>query len=500
MPGRVDRLLTFVVAAVGLGALASVALVEAVHIADKFQVTHVSGAWMALAKYANAGTLYPPLYDGHAYGGTRYMPLEILINAGAAHATGEYLVSAKLVAYGLLAALLALLYVLLRRDFELPTPLAAAAVATVAVANALSFSASSIGADTLAATLQLLAVTLASRSHTRRAAIAAALLCALAFFSKVSAVWAPAAIVLWLARRDRRLLLWFASALLIQLALGLTAFQLATGGRFFANVFGLGAGTLLPLQQAVHDVPRKCFIFLRDSGLAITLVFPFALFGVIVASLRRRLSLYHLSLIGSFLILLFVLTDRGTAYNQFIDVEVLSVVVAADLIRGTSRRTVQLFSLRGAFGIALTLGIGMGLAANIQTEVEGALNEAAGRPHPTYPTNPVGAYVSRKDRLLSQDPYIPVSLGELPVVLDAYMFRRIALEHPLWADQLVRRLDAREFDKVVMFRHVGADGALDPSDPYWTTNHFGPSVVAAIVRNYRPFREIHGYWIYVRHG
>jgi hypothetical protein len=84
------------------------------------------------------------------------------------------------------------------------------------------------------------------------------------------------------------------------------------------------------------------------------------------------------------------------------------------------------------------------------------------------------------------------------VVLDAYMFRQITLEHPRWADQMVRRLDAGQFDKIVMFRHVGTHGELDSADSYWRTNHFGPAVVAAIVRNYRPLANANGYWIYAR--
>jgi hypothetical protein len=35
-----------------------------------------------LAKYANVGVLYPPLFDGQHYGGRRWMPLPILLNAG----------------------------------------------------------------------------------------------------------------------------------------------------------------------------------------------------------------------------------------------------------------------------------------------------------------------------------------------------------------------------------------------------------------------------------
>jgi hypothetical protein len=483
---------------VGVGALVSVALIEAVHVGDTYQVTHVSGAWMALAKYADQGTLYPPLYDGHAYGGTRYMPLQILINAAASHATGEYLVSAKLVAYGLMALLLAVLFTVLTRHFELPTPLALASVAAVLVANALRFSATSIGADTLAVTLQLGAVVLIYSSRTRLITTTAALLCVLAFLSKVTAVWAPVAIMIWLASRDRRRLAEFAVSFLLPLGLSLGLLEAVTGGRFFANVFGLGTATLLPFQEAVVEAPKKFFLFLDASGPAISVIFPFALLGLGLAVAQRRVSVYHLSFGASFLVLLFVLTDRGAAYNQFIDVEVLSILVAADLVRQSALRTRGMSILGSAFAVALSWGIGLSFVVNLNGEFKDALRTVVGRTHAAYPTSPVEGYVSRNDRLLSQDPYVPVSLDALPVVLDAYMFRQITLDHPRWADQMARRLDARQFDKIVMFRHVGTHGELEPADPYWKTNHFGPAVVAAIVRNYRPLAKANGYWIYGR--
>lgn len=482
---------------VGVGAIACVALIEVVHIADKYQVTHVSGTWMALAKYVNEGTLYPPLYNGHDWGGTRYMPLQILINAAAADLTGEYLVSAKLVAYVLLTLLLLIIFAILKRHFDLPSAVAVAAVAALLVANVGAYSATSIGADTLAATLQVLAVALVYRTTTRLATVSAALLCVLAFLTKVTAVWAVVAIVVWLAARDRRRLGLFAVSLLLPLAISLGLLGLATDGRLFTNVFGLGGGTLLPFREAVVTAPRKFLQFLNASGPAISMIFPFALLGLGVAVRRRRVGLYHFSFAASFLILLFVLTDRGTAYNQFIDVEVLSVLVIADFVRHSAGREDKLSVIGAVFAVTITWAIVMSFAVDVGGPLKDTLRAVTARKHAEYPIHPVSAFVSSTDRLLSQDPYIPVSMGELPVVLDAYMFRRVTLAHPAWRDHLIERLDAQEFDKVVMFRHVGPHGELDPSDPYWRTNHFGPAVVAAIVRNYRTLGEANAYWIYV---
>ena len=56
----------------------------AAHANDRFEVGWVQGTRMALARYANDGTLFPPLYDGMNFGGTRFMPLPVLLHAGIA--------------------------------------------------------------------------------------------------------------------------------------------------------------------------------------------------------------------------------------------------------------------------------------------------------------------------------------------------------------------------------------------------------------------------------
>src|SRR5678815_4893995 len=54
------------------------------HARDRYFLNHVSGIRMALARSVDAGVLSPPLYGGSNYGGTRIMPLSILLHASAA--------------------------------------------------------------------------------------------------------------------------------------------------------------------------------------------------------------------------------------------------------------------------------------------------------------------------------------------------------------------------------------------------------------------------------
>ena len=54
---------------VGAAGIAGWLFLALVHIGDRYKVGHVQGNWMALAQYANEGTLYPPLSDGVRFGG-----------------------------------------------------------------------------------------------------------------------------------------------------------------------------------------------------------------------------------------------------------------------------------------------------------------------------------------------------------------------------------------------------------------------------------------------
>ncbi|HZB02254.1 MAG TPA: hypothetical protein VE800_09125, partial [Actinomycetota bacterium] len=89
-------------------------LLAVAHVDDRFMVDHVSGVRIALARYANDGTLYPELYRDGFYGGTRFMPLPIVVHAASARLTGEYLVAGKLLGYLTTAGVVAMTFLILR--------------------------------------------------------------------------------------------------------------------------------------------------------------------------------------------------------------------------------------------------------------------------------------------------------------------------------------------------------------------------------------------------
>ena len=239
----VSRLTDVFLASLGAIVVSSTAIVAIAHVDDRFEVSHVSGTWMALAQYATERVLYPPLFDGSHFGGTRYMPLGIVLNAGASRVSGEYLVSGKVISYAGAIALFALTFALTRR-ISRSWPLSLALVGTILVTGAGSSAVHAMRGDTLPATLQLGAIALVLTYSTPAIALAG-VLCALAFMAKFSALWALAAITLWLfIQRRPRLLALFLGTSIVATASLVLAFDAVSDGRMTDNVYTLAfAGT-----------------------------------------------------------------------------------------------------------------------------------------------------------------------------------------------------------------------------------------------------------------
>ncbi len=478
--------LVVAIACVGFAAVAvaSWLLAAAAHAGDAYGVDHVAGTWLALARSAGEGTLYPPVFDGESYGGTRYMPIPIVLHAGLGVVLGDFLVAGKLIAYLLMAALLTVVVVLLRRE-RCPLSIALLLASTLLVTGTGLTAATQIRHDTLPVVLQLAAVALVIGSRSRKALVLAGVLCALALAAKLSALWAPLAIGVWLLARERTRLPAFAASFLGFVALLLASFEAISSGRMTENVVKLGRAGSRGLESFDWEQNRIRFILADGLGPA-RLILVVALIVVLAAAWRRRVTLYALALACSLLILAVVLADRGAFSNQLLDVQVLSIVVIG-AAWGDLRPL-----LRGAV-VALLLVVAVGAYADSVKPVAAAralvdrdssrLPEAARRLGPDA-------------RLLSENPYVPVSLGQKPVVLDAFMLWSISRRHPAWRDALVRRLDAREFDAVVLFYRPEDRSRSDTVRFWYRTVHFGTPIVDAIERNYRAATLVGDLWIY----
>jgi hypothetical protein len=471
----------------GAAVVAAWLLLAATHVDDRYRLDHVAGARIALAQYLNDGTLYPSLYDGSAYGGTRFMPLPVVLHAAMARLTGEYVVSGKLLAYGTMLALLGVTFILLRR-MRCPFPIAVGLLAAVMTTWTGLVAGMGLRADSLPLLLQLLAVAAVAGSRRRAATVGGAALAALAFAAKLSAVWAPLAICLWLAAVDRRRLAWFLTAYGALVGGLLALFAAASDGRIFENVFGLstagvaGAGSLL-------RGPSSLIRLLAEEATAAWVLLPVAGAATWLAARQRQVSIYVVSLACCLLVLMVVLADVGTGGNQLIDLVVLTVLVVGELAGRSRSDPLASVAVPAGLAVLLLWVTVTGLVVTVGPDAREAVGMLRGTQ--LYSRQPLSGQATPATRLLSEDPYVPVSLGQRPVVLDPFMLRRIQDRDPAAVQRLVERIRAREFELVVLVE------PLQPADrEWWRDMHFGVPVTQALADAYTDSGRAQGYYLY----
>jgi hypothetical protein len=483
---------------VGLTLLAYAVIVP-VHLGDRYNVDFIGGIWIALAHHVNSGTLYPPLYDGASFGGTRYMPVFFVLHAGVAQLVGDhYVLAGKLLTFATLSVLIGLTFVVIRR-MSVPRSVAALLAMLVVLTGPGFHAATSIRADALAALFQLSAVTLIARRGSRAAAPAAAL-SALGVFTKLSAVWAPAAIAVWLFVHHRRECLRFAATFGGLIVAGGCAVQIASNGSFLANLAVMTFGGVHAGLAAKRSTIYMLEMFVREAP-AIWALVPFMIGSCALAARRRELNVYHLAWFTAVAVLLAVMADSGTDANHFVEPIVLGCIVAGALWQVDTSCSSP---IRVGLVLATLWVAGTALVLHARLLAHEPLIPLLNRPDNVLPcgasagrscltVDALLAKIRPAARVLSEDPSIVVARGDIPTVLDPWAIPRIEARHPGWVASLAARIDAGEFDWVILLMRYET---TDPDFRLWYADEFGPTVMSAIERRYEWVAEIDGLHLY----
>ena len=475
---------------VASGIVAGWLLLAAVHARDEYRVSHVQGVWIATAEAARGGVLYPPLFDGEHYAGTRYMPLPILLNAGAAAAAGDPLIGGKMIAAILMAMLLAITIIALKHS-SCPSSLAFGLAAAVVATDTGLQAGTTIGGDLLPVVLQTGALALAARGGRSRQFIVAGVLAGLAFASKLSGVWGALAVITWLAMNHRwRLAATFAVAAGASAAVTLGAVQLITHGGLAEHLLAFTFAGVHTGATLVRG-PNQLLYNLLGHATAGVVLFPLAAVGVFLAGRSRELSVFQIALMYALLVLTVVFADVGTGFNQLLDLVVLVVLAVGDCIaRTTTKVSVAAPLVTLVVAVCVVWTDGLDLVRTIGFDVRGAL---AAHDMPTASaTLAVSHIVKPGDEVLAEDPSVYVPLHRQPVVMDPFMLLRLDRQHPDWVDPLIRRINDRRFAVVVLV--VPLENRT--LDYWWNDFQFGPRVAAALRASYRADGTVGPYFLY----
>jgi hypothetical protein len=494
LPSNAGMLINGLLVLVSLSALVAWGAVAVAHVDDQYLTNHVSGARMALARYVNHGVLYPPLYDGKVYGGTRFMPLPILLHATTARFTGEYLMSGKLLSYLMLGALLIVVSILLRR-MRCPLPLALILTASLLITDPGFDAGFLMLGDALPTLLQLTAIAAVGGNPGNRRVVAAAALCALAFGSKLTAVWGLISIVIWLLAFNRRRLALFCTSYIVLVVGLMAAFYLMSEGRIVDNVFGLSLAGVAGPGAALDSPTRLLRILFLDTP-ALWVFLPMAVLAAAASVAERDVSIYEIAFMCQLPILLVVFADTGVGNNQFLDLAVLSILVIGRQVAHVSRLAIRAVTqtatssvlrvMPGILGLMLVWITGTALVVRIP-DARAAFASLKG--HGTTKERALNGLATPDMEILSEDPYVPVALDQTPVVLDPFMFPRVAQREPDAATDLINRIEGHKFDLIVLLFPL-------EDKEWWASFHFGSRVISAVQREYEFWGRADGYYVY----
>jgi hypothetical protein len=477
-----ERLLPWLGGAILLGT----AVLALAHVHDRNFVEGAAGSHMALARYAREGILFPPFLQDGRYGGTRLMPIPILVHAGLSFLTGELLASGKIAGYLFYACALIAGFLALRR-VGVGRGLALALMGAVTAGWVALLASLTVAYDGLSAALQLAAVGLVARRDDRRAAVGAGVLCGLAWFSKISALWALVAIALWLGARRPAATRSFLGAWVVVVAVGAGSLQVLTDGWFARSIIELSSSGVGG-DSVVRIVPQMAYALGLSPALDVLLVA--AVLETVLAWRERRLHLDHVAFLAAAVLLLVVLTRAGAIANHFLDLAILSAILTGRL----SLRIAQRPKVRSA--LALGLGFTMLLWIVVLGGSIAAIPTARARL--ASDERFLREYAGPGLRVLAENPAIPVMDGQVPVIVDPFTLALIGARHPELIRPLVARLEAQEFDRVVLkYRPDRAPSGWFADAPRgWYASNLGTDVIRAIQRSYVLIAARDRYYVY----
>ena len=423
---------------------------------------HVSGTWIALASDLRSGVFYRAPYGPDGYGGTRFFPLFFCLHALGIVLTRGWRFSGYALSAVSVLLLLAGVYCLLRK-LGVDRWLSAAGCVAVLAGSSVQDALLTIREDGLAAGLNVWGVVLCVGQPSRRRLYSAALLFTLAFATKETSVFGAGAVFLtWMIGRKFSDGWHLLSATAAGYAAVIVAMYLASGGRSFESLrltLATGSGVQSLLNSPITMVEAM-------NGYREEMIF-FALALTALLMTRASLRLPSLLFLGTLGVTLVIFSSEGTAGNHLIDLLIASVVVFA--VWFSEYRLAEAgVSLLAMASLVAWLGLMVQHRYDDLVPVHTQLQEI------------IHAVGSPERPILSDNPLVPLSAGQRPYVLDAFMFRVLQERVPHFGDPMWQMLKERRFAAVVLVDNPDSDEGKDTYSNY----HFGDDFMELMRQNY----------------
>ncbi len=433
-------------------------------------IDHVSGVWIALANDLCHGVFYRPLYGPLGYGGTRYFPLVFVLQAVLMKLGGDPIVTGHILSLAATLALMTGVYALLRR-LGVDKLLASCSSLLLLCSESIQLALLTVRGDVLPAALAVWGLwTCAGPAIGFPQLAAAAILFTLAFSAKVTAVYAPAAVLLYFLLSGRHRQARTLAALLAGgFAIVLGTMLIASHGRVF-EIFMESATAGAP-WTSIFRAPQR---FAMYTGVEDLGGFPFILLAAAaLAAWPGRLwedlpPFYFLFAVAT---ILAIFTTIGADYNHLIDLHAAAIVLLAVWVSRSGQQqasfgmaALAICALMAFFPAARNLRHGVDTIPRRQ-EFRTVLQAVGNNPKP----------------ILAENPLIPVLAGQTPYVLDPFMLRAFNSRDPRFAEPLWKMLQEKDFSAVVTL----IDPESELGATVYTQAFFGPGFRKNLLENYK---------------
>lgn len=437
------------------------------------RLNHVSGVWLTLALDLGEGVFYRPLLSEQGYGGTRFFPLHFVLHAllmklGLSPIAAGYALTfaSTLGMIGGFFALLCRLKV---------TPGLAGAVAALTLCSATTHLAlTTIRGDLLPAALNLWGWFFCARAaqppHKMRPGLAA-LFFVLAVAAKVTAAYGFLAAVWWLVVLGKKRAAGILTATTLSGIVALLAtLHFASGGRATESMLICASGgtnlayaaggplRMLRIAQAKDPVSWCCVLLAAACA---------------IVSLRKTgPNLAALAFATTAAITALVFASPGTDYNHLLDLFLCALLVLATQMVQRRRLTTilaVLLPLMGTFGAM----DGFLSVRELSTKVATTHRRLA---------ELLQEYAQDGRPMLSQDPLLPILVGQRSFLMDPFMIRLTRKQLPKITDDLYNRLADHDFSAVILKvePNVKLDSLRLPPQ------HFGDGFLEQLLKHYEP--------------
>jgi hypothetical protein len=411
---------------------------------------NTSGVWAAIANDFAEGVFYRPVFDESGYGGTRYMPLFFVLYGALISFFHDPVTAGFLLSIATLVFLDLGIYFLLR---ETGAPKAIAIPLTFLVHASISFQLLTLETrgDFLAAGMNVWGILLALK-HIRTNSWGILTLSTGFFigalFTKFTTIGGLAVVVLYFLIREKR-----SSAFYLIGVTSISIFALLWGVNEFSQGKALASFQACALGGFNFDYALKTPIWF----LTVTIQDPF-LFAIMCLAIylmqrekvdqwKTFVPLYFgFTLVSTFAIF----SSPGTDSNHLIDLLIACILVLAFQFQ----KDESFSKTYNACFLFVTIGI-------LFMWIPGTISikdhiEPIGRPTRDTIRAIAGELGPQAKNLLSENPMVPLLMGQRPIVMDAFSLRVIAQKSPAIQADFIRKIEDQFFDAIILLDWSGA--------------------------------------------